>query len=78
MKHPIEAVFENGVFRPLKPPDIQDGQQVLLDVEPCSQKPAEDLLALAARVYQGLSENDIDEIESIALDRRHFFNEKHG
>lgn len=35
-----------------------------------------DLLELAAQVYQGLSEEEIDEIEQIALNRSYFWREK--
>ena len=73
MKQTLEAVYENGVFKPLRPPEIADGQQVRLMIEPLSQPSADDLLELAAQVYQGFSEKDMDEIESIALDRRNFF-----
>jgi predicted DNA-binding antitoxin AbrB/MazE fold protein len=67
-----DAVFENGIFRPLTPPDaeIDDGQQVRLVVEPASKT---DVLQLATHVYDGLSEEEIDSIEQIALDRRDFF-----
>ena len=62
MKHTLEAVYENGVFKPLRPPEIPNGQQVRLEVETLVQPSADDLLELAAQVYQGLSEKDIDEI----------------
>jgi predicted DNA-binding antitoxin AbrB/MazE fold protein len=67
-----DAVFENGVFRPLTAPpaELTEGQQVRLIVETAR---AEDMLELAARVYQGLSDEQIDEVERIALDRRDFF-----
>tara|TARA_Y100000588_G_scaffold202125_1_gene215822 strand:- start:35 stop:259 length:225 start_codon:yes stop_codon:yes gene_type:complete len=70
MKHTVEAVYENGVFKPLKAPEIPNGQQVRLEIEPLAQPAPEDLLDLAAQVYDGLSEKDIDEIETIALQRR--------
>lgn len=34
------------------------------------------MLKLAEKVYEGLSEDDIDEIERIALDRSNFFGER--
>ena len=34
------------------------------------------LLKLAEKIYEGLSEEDIDEIERIALDRSNFFGER--
>lgn len=76
MKQTINAIYENGVFRPLKSPDISEGQQVRLIVETTSDPTPEELLELAAKVYQGLSAEQIDEIEQIALNRRDFFVEK--
>jgi predicted DNA-binding antitoxin AbrB/MazE fold protein len=72
----LEAVYENGVFRPLKLPKITEGQQVRLIVEETSRMRTEDILNLAAQVYQGLSEEEIAEIEKIALDRRNFFGDR--
>ena len=68
----IEAIYENGVFRPVEelPETIRDGQIVQLTVETES---SQELLALAAQVYEGLSGEEVDEVERIALDRRDFF-----
>lgn len=73
MQQTLDAIYENGVFRPLESPEIPDGQQVRLIVESPSELMIEDLLDLAAQVYEGLSDEQIDEIERIALDRRSFF-----
>lgn len=73
MKQTLEAVYENGVFKPLKPPEIANGQQVRLMIEPLFQSSPDDLLELAAQVYQGFSEKELDEIESMSLNRRNFF-----
>ncbi len=35
--------------------------------------PKQDVMELLAGIYEGLSEQEIDEIERIALDRRDFF-----
>jgi hypothetical protein len=35
--------------------------------------PEQDVLALATRVYDGLSEREITEIEQLALNRQDFF-----
>ena len=75
-KETLEAIYENGVFRPLKLPKITEGQQVRLIVEETSRMRTEDILNLAAQVYQGLSEEEIAEIEKIALDRRNFFGDR--
>jgi len=72
----LEAIYENGVFRPLKRPKITEGQQVRLIVEETTKMCPADILALAAQVYQGLSEEEIAEIEKIALDCRSFFRDR--
>jgi hypothetical protein len=33
----------------------------------------DEILQLAAQVYEGLSPGDVEEVERLALDRRHFF-----
>ena len=72
MTQSCEAIYENGLFRPIAPaPEgLSEGQKVRLVVE---AKTPEDIFALAAKVYEGLSPEDIDEIERIALDRSNFF-----
>ena len=75
-KETLEAIYENGVFRPLKRPKIGEGQQVRLTVEETSKMRPADILGLAAQVYQGLSEGEIAEIEKIALNRPSFFDDR--
>lgn len=74
MGQPIDAVYEKGAFRPLASDDLRlaEGQRVRLIVE-ASIEDDEDVLSLAARVYEGLSDQEIDEIEKIALNRSPVF-----
>jgi len=53
---------------------LRDGQHVRLTVE--TEAESEDVLALAGQVYDGLSEEDVDDVERIALDRRSFFGDR--
>jgi predicted DNA-binding antitoxin AbrB/MazE fold protein len=76
MQQTLDAIYENGVFRPLKQPTISDGQQVRLIVETSTPSNVDDLLELAAGVYEGLSDKQIDEIEQLALNRRNFFGDR--
>jgi len=68
-----EAVYENGVFRPVRelPATITEGQHVRVVVETDN---ANDILHLAGLVYSGLSDEQVRELEHIALERRDFFN----
>ena len=67
-----EAVYENGVFRPVVPvaPSLAEGQHVRLVVE--TNTPT-DILQLAALVFEGLSEQEVNDVERVALDRSAFF-----
>jgi predicted DNA-binding antitoxin AbrB/MazE fold protein len=73
VKATVEAVFEDGVFKPVEHPRIPEGQRVQITVETVGRFAPEDPLELASRVYRGLPAEEIDEIERIALDREHFF-----
>jgi len=73
MKETIDAIYENGVFRPIKRPNVLDGLKVRLEIEKLSESNVEDMLELAAQVYNGLSNEQIDEIEQTAFDRGDFF-----
>lgn len=72
MTRSLDAIYENGIFRPLpaQPIAIADGQRVRISVD---ELPEPQPLQLLARVYEGLSTAEIDEIEQIALDRNNFF-----
>jgi predicted DNA-binding antitoxin AbrB/MazE fold protein len=69
----IDAVFENGVLRPLTEiqPPLPEGQRVRLLVQTEEDLPP--ALELAAQVYEDLTQQEIEEIERIALDRNRFF-----
>jgi len=72
----LDAIYENGIFRPLRPLGTPEGQQVRLEVESSLDEPPNDLLELAAQVYQGLPDKQIDGIEQISSNRRDFFIER--
>lgn len=72
MTQTIEAIYQNGIFKPLNPisEEITEGEKVKLVVKKEEVNP---IMKLAENFYEGLSEDDIDEIENIALDRSNFF-----
>lgn len=73
MTQNLDAVFENGTFRLLEKPAVPlvNGQHVRLTVE--TEAAPDDILALAGQVYDGLSDEEVEDVERIALDRRSFF-----
>lgn len=65
----IEAIYEDGGFRPVAPADLKlaEGQKVRLVVEPIAEP--DHLLALAAQVYEGLTADEIESVERHARRR---------
>jgi predicted DNA-binding antitoxin AbrB/MazE fold protein len=64
----IEAVYEGGVFKPLVPVELPEGQRVQVTVPlpplgPATPKEVEEMMRLAASVFEGLSDEQIDEME---------------
>ena len=77
MTQTIEAIYQNGMFKPLNPvsEDIAEGERVEIIIKDKKLSPDE-MLKLAGQVYEGLSAEDIEEIERIALDRTNFFGDR--
>lgn len=73
MQQIVEAVYENGIFRPLKVPELSEGQEVQLIIKPKDKIRPDQMLQLASEVYQGFSNEQIQDIEQITLDRQNFF-----
>lgn len=73
VRRTITTIYEDGVFRPLTAIDnaVSEGQTVQITVE--APETPDELLAMAKDVFKGLSEEEIDAIERIALDRDGFF-----
>lgn len=74
MVQTIRAIYEKGIFKPLNPISngLTEGEEVVINIESKEERTNE-IMKLAENFYEGLSEQDIDEIEKIALDRSNFF-----
>ena len=72
----LEAVYEDGVLRPLEDPGLQEHQRVLLEIRFEPREQASSALEAWHQVYEGLSEAEIAEVESAALDRSRFSRDK--
>jgi predicted DNA-binding antitoxin AbrB/MazE fold protein len=69
----LEAVYEDGVLKPLADPGLSEHQRVLLEIRLPAEPDVEAELKAWQRVYEGLSEDEIADVEAIVLDRSHFF-----
>jgi hypothetical protein len=62
----------NRSHRVLEPLALANDAEVQVTVDTEMAVSAEEILLRAARVYQGLTAEDIAHVETIALDRQHF------
>ncbi len=65
----LTAVYENGVFRPLEDPGLDEHQKVTVEILAEPETSPDDVLGAWQRVYEGLSDEQIREIEEIVLNR---------
>jgi predicted DNA-binding antitoxin AbrB/MazE fold protein len=69
VKATVDAIFQDGVFRPVESPELPNGERVRLTVERVRRASPEEILNLARQVYEGLSQKDIAEIEEMSRRR---------
>ena len=70
----IEAIYEDGVLKPVGSLPLKEHQRIRITLEETFTGEG-DILNLAANVYRGLSLKEIEEIEAIALNRSNFSRE---
>jgi len=77
MDHAIDdqSAIPPCVLEPLEPLALADEAEVQVTVETTGAVSAEEILQRAARVYQGLTAEQIAHIETLTVDRRRFFRE---
>ena len=71
MTKTVEAIYENGVLKPMTLLNIPEHKKVNLIIEDEISK-TPDILSLASEVYSGFSLEEIEDIEGISLNRNHF------
>jgi len=83
MSQIIDAIYEEGVLKPLKPLNLREQVRVRIQISPVLersegmeeefQQQAEEILALARASCEGLSEEELATMESAKIDGTHFF-----
>lgn len=68
----FEALYEDGVLKPLKDPGLPEHRRFSVQVEELAATEASSELDAWHEVYEGLSEEDIAAVEAMALDRSRF------
>jgi predicted DNA-binding antitoxin AbrB/MazE fold protein len=72
MKQIVDAVYENGVFRPLSPLDLPSGERVRVEIDVKPQVDVNAIVSQFREVYAGLTPDEIAELEAVILDRSSF------
>ncbi|MGZ9275026.1 MAG: antitoxin family protein [Nitrospira sp.] len=70
MRQTIKARYHGGVLQPLEPLALGEETEVQVTVDTTAAVSADEILRRATQVYQGLTSDQIAEVETIALDRR--------
>jgi predicted DNA-binding antitoxin AbrB/MazE fold protein len=71
MHQTIEAIYENGIFKPVdkeKKIDFEEGEKVIIIVKP-ENHVEETEMSLTEKYFKGLSEEDIDKVITHALNQ---------
>jgi len=77
----VDAIFESGVFKPAEPVSLEEGQRVRLSIEPVNGAPpgtGHEELRRWTEVFEGLTDDDVSEIDRIISDRSHFIPDRNG
>ena len=73
MRQTVEARYHDGVLLPLEPLALADEADGQVTVNTTATVSADEILRRATQAYQGLTADQIAEVETIALDRQQFF-----
>jgi predicted DNA-binding antitoxin AbrB/MazE fold protein len=76
MDYILEAIFENGVLKPLESLKLPEHQKVMITIQLPPVKNPDEELESWHQVYAGLSDTEIRDIESIAFDRSNFMTQE--
>ncbi len=68
----LEAIYENGVLKPLEEPGLAESQKVKLELLDTSFDSVDKHLDAWRQLYEGFTDEEVDEIEAIVLDRSNF------
>lgn len=73
----FDATYDGGALRPAAGVQLplEDGQRVVVTIQSESRKSPQDVLRLAQAVYQGLTPEEVDEVERVATDRSRFLSD---
>jgi predicted DNA-binding antitoxin AbrB/MazE fold protein len=76
MARVVEAIYENGTLKPFEALDLPEHQRVRITIHELIVESPDETLEAWHQVYEGCAEEDIAQIEAIALDRSWFMRQE--
>ena len=76
MDRVVDAIYEQGTLKPLEALDLPEHQRVRITIHAVPPESPDEMLNAWSQVYEGLTDEEIREIEALALDRRHFMRQE--
>lgn len=76
MTRVIDAIYEQGMLKPLEALDLVEHQRVRLTIHELGEESPDEQLDAWQGVYDGLTDEEIVQIEAVAFDRTHFLRQE--
>jgi predicted DNA-binding antitoxin AbrB/MazE fold protein len=76
MDRVVDAIYEQGTLKPLEALDLPEHQRVRITIHGVPPESPDEMLDTWHQVYEGLTDEEIRQIEALALDRRHFMRQE--
>lgn len=72
----VDAIYEQGMLKPLEALDLPEHQRVRITIHDTPQESPDEQLDAWQGVYDGLPDEEVAQIEALAFDRRHFMRQE--
>lgn len=76
MARVVEAIYENGTLKLLETLDLPEHQHIWITIHEPLVESTDETLEAWNKVYEGCEEDEISQIEAIALDRSRFMRQE--
>jgi predicted DNA-binding antitoxin AbrB/MazE fold protein len=76
MERVVEAIYEQGSLKPLEALDLPEHQRVRITIHDLPPENPDAMLDAWHQVYAGLTDEEIAQVETLTLNRRHFMRQE--
>jgi predicted DNA-binding antitoxin AbrB/MazE fold protein len=76
MDRVVDAIYEQGTLKLLEALDLPEHQRVRITIHEVPPKSPDEVLDAWHQVNEGLTDEEIREIEALTLDRRYFMRQE--